>query len=63
MRPVTVLSASPGLVRAAPPVVSGKDGEIRLTNIAGPVTGGVDTHGETHHAAVVDQLGRQVADA
>lgn len=26
------------------------------------VTGGVDTHGETHHAAVVDTLGRQLAD-
>lgn len=26
------------------------------------VTGGVDTHGETHHVAVVDALGRQLAD-
>jgi transposase len=26
------------------------------------LTGGVDTHGETHHAAVVDALGRQLAD-
>jgi transposase len=26
------------------------------------VTGGVDTHGQTHHAAVVDALGRQLAD-
>jgi transposase len=26
------------------------------------VTGGVDTHGETHHAAVIDALGRQLAD-
>ena len=26
------------------------------------VTGGVDTHGETHHATVVDALGRQLAD-
>lgn len=26
------------------------------------VTGGVDTHGETHHAAVLDALGRQLAD-
>ena len=26
------------------------------------VTGGVDTHGETHHAAVVDEVGRQLAD-
>jgi transposase len=27
-----------------------------------PVTGGVDTHGATHHAAVVDQTGRVLAD-
>jgi hypothetical protein len=24
--------------------------------------GGVDTHGEIHHAAVVDEVGRQLAD-
>jgi len=34
-----------------------------MTNVPGPVTGGVDTHGETHHAAVIDQVGQQVADA
>ena len=27
-----------------------------------PVTGGVDTHGKTHHAAVVDQTGRLLGD-
>jgi hypothetical protein len=26
------------------------------------VTGGVDTHGHTHHAAVLDCLGRQLGD-
>ena len=26
------------------------------------VTGGVDTHGQTHHAAVLDHLGRQLGD-
>ncbi|WP_319461057.1 IS110 family transposase [Micromonospora sp. RTP1Z1] len=26
------------------------------------IVGGVDTHGETHHAAVVDKVGRQLAD-
>jgi hypothetical protein len=26
------------------------------------VIGGVDTHGETHHAAVIDHLGRHLAD-
>jgi transposase len=29
---------------------------------AGPVTGGVDTHGQTHHAAVLDQVGRRLND-
>ena len=28
----------------------------------GPVTGGVDTHGHTHHAAVLDHVGRQLGD-
>jgi transposase len=27
-----------------------------------PVTGGVDTHGQTHHAGVVDQTGRVIGD-
>lgn len=27
-----------------------------------PVTAGVDTHGDTHHAAVVDHVGRQLGD-
>ena len=26
------------------------------------VTGGVDTHGQTHHAAVLDYMGRQLGD-
>ena len=26
------------------------------------VTGGVDTHGQSHHAAVIDHLGRQLGD-
>ena len=30
----------------------------RMAEIAGPVTGGVDTHAGTHVAAVVDQVGR-----
>jgi transposase len=34
-----------------------------MPNIQGPVTGGVDTHGQTHHVAVIDQVGREVADA
>ena len=34
-----------------------------MTNTLSPVTGGVDTHGQTHHVAVIDQVGRHVADA
>jgi len=33
-----------------------------MTDQALEVTGGIDTHGETHHAAVVDRLGRHLAD-
>jgi len=35
-----------------------------MTSPTGPVTviGGVDTHGQTHHAAVIDQVGRQLGD-
>lgn len=33
-----------------------------MTTTTGPVTGGVDTHGETNHAAVIDQIGRQLGD-
>jgi transposase len=29
-----------------------------MAKIAGPVTGGVDTHADAHVAAVVDQVGR-----
>lgn len=34
-----------------------------MTSKTCPVTGGVDTHRDTHHAAVVDQLGRELGDA
>jgi transposase len=34
-----------------------------MPSMTRPVTGGVDTHGETHHAAVVDQIGRELGDA
>jgi transposase len=35
-----------------------------MTSPTGPVTviGGVDTHSQTHHAAVIDQVGRQLGD-
>ena len=33
-----------------------------MTDQRPDVTGGVDTHGETHHAAVVDPIGRHLAD-
>jgi len=33
-----------------------------MTTDAGPVTGGVDTHGQTHHAALIDGVGRHLGD-
>ncbi len=33
-----------------------------MTSTAVFVTGGVDTHGQTHHAAAIDQVGRQLGD-
>src|SRR5947209_1322981 len=33
-----------------------------MTGEAGVVVGGVDTHSQTHHVAVIDQLGREVDD-
>jgi len=33
-----------------------------MTTTTPGVTGGVDTHGQTHHAAVLDHLGRQLGD-
>ena len=32
------------------------------SSTAAVVIGGVDTHGQTHHAAVIDSLGRQLGD-
>ena len=44
--------------RATPDADADADGtDLRLV-----VTGGVDTHGQTHHAAALDHLGRQIAD-
>lgn len=33
-----------------------------MTPMRGAVTGGVDTHGHSHHAAVLDELGRPLGD-
>ncbi|WP_428842113.1 IS110 family transposase [Saccharopolyspora spinosa] len=33
-----------------------------MTHNAPQITGGVDTHGLTHHAAVIDSIGRHLAD-
>jgi len=35
---------------------------LSMTFTSGPVTGGVDTHSQTHHAAVIDHLGRPLGD-
>jgi hypothetical protein len=56
------LSCPPARPARAALRYSGKDGSFRMATKARKVTGGVDTHGQTHHAAVVDALGRQLAD-
>ncbi|MFE7046681.1 transposase [Streptomyces atratus] len=33
-----------------------------MTHNTPQITGGVDTHGQTHHAAVIDSVGRHLAD-
>jgi len=33
-----------------------------MTTNSSAVTGGVDTHGQTHHAAALDSVGRQLGD-
>jgi transposase len=33
-----------------------------MTHTTAQITGGVDTHGQTHHAAVIDSIGRHLAD-
>jgi len=33
-----------------------------MANLTTAVTGGVDTHGQTHHAAVLDHVGRELGD-
>ena len=34
----------------------------KITSTASVVVGGVDTHGQTHHAAVIDEVGRELGD-
>ena len=59
--PATVLSARPaGACR--PTGISERTAVTSMTDQALEVTGGVDTHGETHHAAVIDRIGRHLAD-
>ena len=59
--PATVLSARPaGACR--PERFSERTAVTSMTDQTLEVTGGVDTHGETHHTAVIDHLGRHLAD-
>jgi hypothetical protein len=39
-----------------------KDGNDQHDHHNGGFTGGVDTHGETHHGAALDSVGRQLGD-
>lgn len=60
--PVTVLSAVPAGCVPTLFGASERDDESRMTAKKRQVTGGVDTHGKTHHAAAVDQVGRVLGD-
>jgi transposase len=39
-----------------------KDNEFRMPTTDRNVTAGVDTHGRTHHAGVIDEVGRELGD-
>lgn len=59
--PTTVLSARPaGTCR--PTRFSERMAVTGMTDQILEVAGGVDTPGETHHAAIIDRLGQQLAD-
>ncbi|PKW16759.1 transposase [Saccharopolyspora spinosa] len=59
--PVTVLSTRPtGACR--PRNGLARTDMTSMTHNAPQITGGVDTHGLTHHAAVIDSIGRHLAD-
>jgi hypothetical protein len=60
--PITGLSTDPD--RSVPDLNLRME-EVGMTSMATTavfVTGGVDTHGQTHHAAVLDYIGRQLGD-
>lgn len=59
--PITVLSARPaGACR--PRNGLARTDTTGMTHNTPQITGGVDTHGQTHHAAVIDSVGRHLAD-
>src|SRR3954451_241063 len=59
--PVTVLSTRPtGACR--PRIGHARTDMTSMTHDGPQITGGVDTHGLTHHAAVIDPIGRHLAD-
>ena len=60
--PVTVLSTHPGGCVPTLFDASERDDTPSMATKKRPVTGGVDTHGNTHHAAAVDQTGRVLGD-
>lgn len=59
--PITVLSARPAGACHPAPARRGTAMTI-MPDHSNLVIGGVDTHGEAHHAAVIDALGRHLAD-
>src|SRR3712207_5188489 len=49
--------------RASPSPVRAGDDMTSMTSPRRVVTVGVDTHSDVHHAAVIDEVGRPLADA
>jgi hypothetical protein len=65
--PITVLSGAPDRNALTHPMRAEMRAErgaamSSMTGEIGVVVGGVDTHSQTHHVAVIDQLGREVSD-
>lgn len=59
--PVTVLSTRPtGACR--PRIGHARTDMTSMTHDGRQITGGVDTYGLTHHAAVIDRIGRHLAE-
>lgn len=61
--PITVLSVAPDRNALTHLVRAGRGAAMSsMAGESGVVVGGVDTHSRTHHASVIDHLGREMSD-